>query len=388
MQKNNALYYPFSRCLDDTTLKQNLLIFDSITFLDPVDDEDWRKELFRDLEDRYEGYRAYRDIAQMMPWLRKNKIVRIVQPEKLHSLQSDLTTAAALSDLGDKTWVGSANPQHYQLPMEYSYEAEQPVWNVFSDKMPKKFMEALSNETLLEPHLLYEGGDDFAWQLSYAAGSAIGINVHLAAAEELGLSPVTDSRLHHNLLLMKLARKVSGKSSSLNISEYVDHLSRNAINNIIKEILPKKKLESISIEEIIYFRERTEHARFSFLNEIKNDVISSIDLKPDNNVFIEESVRSKIAAQMKAYGDDLAATRDRIWSRVIDGATSQVPVATTAAGLAGSFISGSGYVLGASILLHALQPLKMVLDWSADLKKIKRSASGAVAYLSQVKDLS
>jgi len=45
-----ALYYPFSRCIDASALKQLLLVFDSVTFLDPVDDDEWRAKLFRDLE--------------------------------------------------------------------------------------------------------------------------------------------------------------------------------------------------------------------------------------------------------------------------------------------------------------------------------------------------
>ena len=34
----SALYYPFSRCVDACALKQLLLIFDSVTFIEPVDD--------------------------------------------------------------------------------------------------------------------------------------------------------------------------------------------------------------------------------------------------------------------------------------------------------------------------------------------------------------
>lgn len=389
MKKNNALYYPFSRCLDDTILKQNLLIFDSITFLDPVDNEDWRKELFRDLEEKYKAFKAYRDIAKIMPWLRENKIVNIVNPENLHSLQSDLVTASTLSDLGDQTWIKEANPQRYHLPMERNHKTGEPVWNVFSNKMPSKFMEALTNETLLSQHLFYDGRDEFAWELSYAAGSSIGINVHLAAAEELGLAPVTDSTLHHNLLLMKLLRKKNDNVSYCEISDYVEHTTNQSLIKIINEVLPRNHLENLSISDIIQFRDDTKEARNHFLEEIKNDVINKIDFeKGTGNFFLEEVIKSKVLNQMKNYGDELSSVRDRLWPKIIDGLTTPVPVATSLAGVAGSFILGSGYVLGASLLLHALQPLKVALDWKADMKKITNSACGAVAYLSQVKSLS
>ena len=35
-----ALYYPFSRCINADSLKQMLLVFDELHFLDPVDDEE------------------------------------------------------------------------------------------------------------------------------------------------------------------------------------------------------------------------------------------------------------------------------------------------------------------------------------------------------------
>ena len=45
-----GLYYPFSRCIQPTSLKQLLLVFDEVTFVDPVDDAQWRAKLFADLE--------------------------------------------------------------------------------------------------------------------------------------------------------------------------------------------------------------------------------------------------------------------------------------------------------------------------------------------------
>lgn len=38
----NCLYYPFSRLLDSATLKYLLLVFDSITFVDEAENEEWR----------------------------------------------------------------------------------------------------------------------------------------------------------------------------------------------------------------------------------------------------------------------------------------------------------------------------------------------------------
>ena len=61
MMSSDALYYPFSRCMDSSTLKQYLLLFDSLTFLDVVDDDQWRSQLYRGLEDEHRGYLGFVD---------------------------------------------------------------------------------------------------------------------------------------------------------------------------------------------------------------------------------------------------------------------------------------------------------------------------------------
>ncbi len=45
----NSLYYPFSRLLDDSTLKYLLLVFDSVTFIDEAESAEWRKILLQNM---------------------------------------------------------------------------------------------------------------------------------------------------------------------------------------------------------------------------------------------------------------------------------------------------------------------------------------------------
>lgn len=176
-----------------------LLIFDSVTFVDAVDDEYWRGRLYQNLEHHDHRFSSYRDISSCLPWLKQKEIVRIIDPHKLRSLNQDLTVAATLSDMTDQTWTRAADPRRYNIPSEFIRGSQSPSWQIFQAKIPEKIVNALDNEEKLSQHLLRKGTETYAWELSYAAGSAISINVHLAAAEELGLSPVTDSALHHEL---------------------------------------------------------------------------------------------------------------------------------------------------------------------------------------------
>ena len=345
-------------------------------------------KLIQNIEREHHGFSAYRSLADCMPWLRREGIVHVVDPAKLRSVDDNLTVAATLSDLSDTTWTGIADPRGFGLPTQFFHDNGPPCWNIFRPKIPNAVVEALKAEGSLSHHLLHDGGDKQAWALSYAAGSAIGINVHLAAADELGLAPVTDSRLHHELMLMKLARESTGTVPSLRVETYADQVAQHAIVKLLGEILPNEKMEQLSLEDILRFREETAEVRRQFLADVRHSVLSEIDLKnPDSHLVTERKVVDGLLKSSKLYSDEIAGTRDRLWPTMIRAFTGKVLMGTSAAGLAASYISSSGYVLAASVLVAALQPLKVALEWRADLKKVQRTASSAIAYLSQVKAL-
>jgi hypothetical protein len=58
----SGLYYPFSRPIDLASLKQMVLVFENVVFLDPVDDDSWRAKLFQELETQ-EDKRFARDVV-------------------------------------------------------------------------------------------------------------------------------------------------------------------------------------------------------------------------------------------------------------------------------------------------------------------------------------
>src|SRR6266852_5588400 len=98
----SALYYPFSRCIDACALKQLLLVFDSVTFLDPVEDDEWRAKLFRDLEKVEDSrFAAYRELEQPLLTLQDEGAIVLQRPENLTSFSSEATSESALADLAD-----------------------------------------------------------------------------------------------------------------------------------------------------------------------------------------------------------------------------------------------------------------------------------------------
>jgi hypothetical protein len=131
-----ALYYPFSRCVNPASLKQLLLIFDHVSFVDPVDDDQWRTKLFRDLESHDEQFSKYRGIHSALPDLLDHGCVKRVNPASFAQKTAGLATLSALSDLRDNKWSGMAsNPRKFCMPsIEIKGNAS---WQVFLPKLPQ-----------------------------------------------------------------------------------------------------------------------------------------------------------------------------------------------------------------------------------------------------------
>lgn len=202
----SGLYYPFSRPIEIASLKQMLLVFENVVFLDPVDDEHWRAQLFKELETQEDKrFAKYQQVHEELTTLFQSGAARRVDPAEITALESPLTTAAALSDLLDQKWSDiAANPQAFSMPHRRLGPNGGATWQIFLPKMPQSFVNALQSHEIVRKHLIHRGEVYSSWTLSYAAGSVVSMSVHLAAVEELNLAPVTDSGMHHELLIRKL----------------------------------------------------------------------------------------------------------------------------------------------------------------------------------------
>lgn len=385
-KKLNALYYPFSRAGSLPSIKQFLLLYDQTTFLDPILDEDWRAHLFSNLADRYDGFDSYSDLAANFPVLISEGAIRVVDPATIRSRESCLTTASIISDLSDKNWMRLCNPVSAGIPFERCSSSDMPIWQIFKPKIPDRFLDTIDGNDELRQHIIGSGGDRYSWQLTYSAGSAIALNVHMSAAEELGLQLVSDSELHNRLLLAKLERQSQDKGAAGYGPDKAESVASGAMISIFDKLLPPETLNLVSVEEILKFRDHTSSLRAEFSEEIKRLVLKHESFINNRCGEVPSLLAAQLAADVKNYGDELQAVRDSIWPRLIDSITAAAPSRTSGAGYLASYISGSGYLMAASLLLHALHPLKSALEVSADLKKVRRSSTSAIAFLVRAKE--
>ena len=93
-----------------------LLVFDEVTFVDPVEDAEWRAKLFEDLESHDAEFAFYQGIDQALPELVRQGCVKRFDPGPGVDARA-LATASALSDLNDQDWLRVAsNPQKHGMP--------------------------------------------------------------------------------------------------------------------------------------------------------------------------------------------------------------------------------------------------------------------------------
>ncbi|WP_343602048.1 hypothetical protein [Roseateles sp.] len=386
----SGLYYPFSRCVDANALKQLLLVFDCITFLDPVEDAAWRAQLFRDLEaEQGAHFQPYRDLEAPLRDLEQEGAIRHLVPRELDAIERLETSASAMSDLSDDVWCNMARqPARYRMPYRPMTKDALPSWQVFPSKLPRA-LRAQFDTGVLRHHVFERAGEHQAWSLSHEAGSAALLNMHLAVAEDFGLAPVTDSPLHHRLLLRKAVRSATPESQWSNPSHAsVDAVAHQIAMQLVDGLLPHSVLTDLRFEAILRFREATRGARLAMVDEIRRGLamIPKFAGLPDIEARQQEVVGT-LQKELREYRASLSATRDRLWPSLLKAAGTGLPVGTVSALVLQHFAGGALGIVGGSIAAASWALLQSTLESRVEQKRLQQIARPAVAYLSRVGDL-
>lgn len=364
-----------------------LLIFDQVHYLDPVDDDTWRARLMRQMEDVHSPqFKSYREIADALPTLIEEQIVIREDPTTLAALADSSLAMSAIADLRDQVWAKLASrPERHHMP--HRRRNGVASWEIFRPKLPDDFVAALESNADLQHHLLSRGRDSESWQLTYEAGSAISIAAHLAAAEELGIAPVTDSDMHHALLLTKVSR-----SSALTAAESplpgnrVRQMANNTAMSLLSDVLPRHALEQVSFDSVLEFRQRTQLQRRQFVSELYSRVgAASKATGASEQARVTQELRVGMAKEVREYRAELMAVRDKLWPTLIGSLSSTAP-AGTAAAVALAYIGNLQYAASAAAVAAGLSVLKGALDLRAEDRRVRTRSAPGIAYLSAVRD--
>lgn len=320
--------------------------------------------------------------SDLAPLFEAGAVLRI-DPDAEQAVHAPEVAAAALRDLADPEWVEMASrASGYGLPTHTAASAEPPRWEIFPRKLGRALEAALRSPEMAShalspfppppaPATPLRRAD--TWTLSYAAGSAAAINTHLAVAAAHGFAPVTDSRLHHDLVPRSLAR---GPQDPLGIeSAQVQHAAGVGLG-ILERLLPRDRLAAISIEEILAFRAETRSTRLAFHRDVALRVRAMA--AEASGATLEARVVLELDDQIRQHQTALGAARDRILPaayQAVPGVLGTIVLGNTVAGPIG------GAVGAAISLVAAALPLR------ADHKAARRAVSPAVTYLAQVPKL-
>lgn len=374
----SALYYPFSRCINAASLKHMLLLFDRIAFLDPVADEDWRADLLGSLVPKHPRFAAHAEVAAELHGLLQDGVVYRIDPSGDPAVHAPATAASAVSDLFDPAWteLASRAAQH-DLPVHRTMTGL-AGWEIFPAKLPAPMIDLLREEPLRH-HLIREDDNDHAWMLSYAAGSAATINAHFAVADAQGLAPITDSALHHRLMLLKLAR--AGAHPALGVSDEVAKLMANQVGlRVIEEVMPPDRIAALSVAQILRFREDTQAARASMHRELDQRMRALLGGGLQQGS-IERAVL-EVTADLRKYNAELRAAARKAAPGLMRATALPGSAALTA------FLIGSpAHVVAGAALIGVLGSVASLLDVRSDRGKTVEAAAPVVSYLSHVKQL-
>lgn len=382
------MYYPFSRCINNDSLKQMLLLFENITFLDPVTDDDWRANLMRDMElEEDPRFERYINIHEPLKDLRSEGLIKIIDPSSLSEQSKSIASVSAISDLLDESWRRSASePAKYKMPYRQYSDDGSPTWKIFKPKVPDIFVDALDNGEFVKKHLIDKRTEQEAWTLSYEAGSAISTSIHLAAAEELKLAPITDSTMHHQLLVTKSMRsEFDNRERAVPLPESaIASLANQTAISLVNNFLPQNILQETSFDKILRFREDTKSLRHHFISDLEKR-FSILKSEPtlEHLYYLQREVSFAISKEVALFQNELAGAKFNIWPNLVSSLNKSLATGSAAA-VGFNLFGGAGYTLSASLLAASLTFLKGTLDIKGEVDKASRSTSPSACFLSKV----
>jgi hypothetical protein len=306
----DAIYYPFSRCLDENTLKRAILLYDRVVFIDPKTPK-VRAGLYsveqhmRYLPDRaaHKLAEEWDEIASRYQMLEAEGAIGFFDPAPLLAnstvdalitahLDADMRTPPTFSlpPTAPKAWsiLRSRIPKsafkklHHQHSARVLYpeNIKRPFTNgpfgpgaLFSDGKPDQDMSNLTAQR----RIVEETEAEYACVVPYYLGSSLAVSTGLAAAAATGAVPITDSAYHHRLLAQRFARAAERQQADgMTMPGLAAEprpgadLARGLIQlRLFDTVLSAEELSALTLEECLEYRARTEKARSKFRGHVK-----------------------------------------------------------------------------------------------------------------------
>ena len=308
---SEALYFPFSRCLDELTLKRAVLLYDRLLFVDPVTPE---------ARDALYTREQHADPTITPRWRRAQQ-----HYERLDSEGIATTVTADVIDDSEGIDALVADGLHTDIEINKTPGTlfnGRHRWKMLASRVPDSMYYGRHQPKPAEPF----AGEEIV-EVSYAAGSSLSLTHAIAIAHELGATPLTDSKAHHALLLYRMktaAMAAAGTGVRLPGMHAPPpgppdaYLRRQIELRVIDALVPDEQIQSMSLGKLIDYRHAHQQARADLSGWI-DQLAAEAHQKPWDNAL--ETELGRIASQAR----DIAGQPGR-WGSMTGAARGSMSV--------------------------------------------------------------
>jgi hypothetical protein len=353
-------------------LKQALLLYDELLFVDSVDPYA-RADLYL-----REAQAAGVDPTITRKWAEAEDAYELL-------MQTGVARTVFSDVLDDPEAAGAIAASNLHIDIERNRASRffpgLHRWQMLGDRVPQTVLDGAYGARRA---LHWSGFNIF--EVPYTVGASVATTYAIAIAHELGVVPMTDSAGCHQLLVSRLqsAASVEGNLPGLHSAPRSPYLRRQIEVRLVDELAPADALQAMSVHEVLRYREETKTARRELAGYI-DSLVSRAHHQPwDARLDMELDDLARHARNLAAQPGRWGAAGQAAKSHVAPGALAAGAVTlaapTTVAAVVAPHVSliGALAIGGAAALTQGTKALGAAV--SALLAK-RPAEQNAVSYL-------
>lgn len=248
---NVALYYPFSRCLDDVALKRAVLLYDRLLFVDPVDPMA-RADLYL-----REGAAASADPDIAARWMAAANNYSLLD-------QHGIVGTVDRTVLRDPAAIDALAAAGLHLDLDVNNTSQTLFvgmrrWQMLEARIPPTALDKRFRPRARPPS--WNGAP--VVELPYAVAASLTLTDALTIAHEFGATPLTDHRRHHQLLGSRLKSASLDATGVPGIYQHANtpYKRRQVELRVAGMLAPSANLKRLSMQDVIDYRQASEPQR-------------------------------------------------------------------------------------------------------------------------------
>jgi hypothetical protein len=351
-----CLYYPYSRCVDETNLKKALLLFDELVFLDSQP-QFARNAMMRE-EEKFNADK----VEELYLKLSESGAIKILNPQSVTKQFDLLITSNVTYDIRDDEYCKTA--------IDYSAD----VWDILYERLPPSFIEAFYpgagtfSEAISLQNIIKSKGDteklpDWimkfakfrfpngneaqaweafknrykyviggnphvrleAYEVPFLQASSLRINEALLMCATNEYIPYTDSKIHNNLLNLKLNNTISKIKSDKSFKKKVlpdieYEIPKEQLSlKIIDELIPSDNLSKLTFSELLTYKSENIKLLERFRTKVSELSTSIESVGYDDKYYrnLQKLFDKEVKPEVTKIKDELVKSYEKSFGKII-----------------------------------------------------------------------